>query len=326
MGRAQYILTIRVPLICDLLVMTKLPPSVRFWQRGWHNANHVLLLGGEGPVLVDTGGDEDGAVLLKMMQAEGVAAAALRLIVNTHAHWDHCGGNQAIQAASGAPIAANPLAAAWFAQQERYLTWLDYFAVPFTYTPAGLIWQDGDEVQLGELVWQVIAIPGHAPDAIALYQPEHKLLISADALHLNDCGIINVAVHGWEALDAAAATTARLQQLEIALALPGHGPLITDAAASLERIASMLAGFRADPEKLHRHLVRRVFIATLLGQQPISRSALLAWMLHLPWTSDYLPTTGYPNAAAQLHDLLHTFIQQGIVIEQNGLLTCTVPR
>jgi len=181
-------------------------------------------------------------------------------------------------------------------------------------------------VQLGEFLWQVIAIPGHAPDAIALYQPEHKLLISADALHLNDCGIINVAVHGWEALDAAAHTIHRLQQLDIALALPGHGPLITDVPASLERIAAMLAQFRADPEKLYRHLVRRVFMATVLACQPVSRSALVAWMLALPWTTDYLPTSGYADAAAQLHDLLTTFMRQGVIVEQDGLLACTVPK
>jgi len=68
-----------------------LSPSIRFWQRGWHNANHILLLGGEGSVLVDTGGDEDGAVLVAMMKNEGVTAAALSLIVNTHSHWDHSG-------------------------------------------------------------------------------------------------------------------------------------------------------------------------------------------------------------------------------------------
>ncbi|MBP8001970.1 MAG: MBL fold metallo-hydrolase [Chloroflexi bacterium] len=301
-----------------------LPPSIRFLQRGWHNANHVLLLDGEGPVLVDTGGDEDGAVLLAMMKDEGVDAAALSLIVNTHSHWDHSGGNRTLKTFSGAPLAASALSAAWFAHQERRLTWLDYFAVPFEFVPADIIWQDGDVVQLGEFPWQVIAIPGHAPDAIALYQPEHKLLISADALHLNDCGIINVAVHGWEALDAAATTTHRLQQLDIALALPGHGPLITDAAASLERIATLLAQFRADPEKLYRHLVRRVFIATVLARQPVSRSALLKWMLALPWTTDYLPTSGYPDAAAQLHDLLSTFIRQGVIVEEDGLLICTV--
>lgn len=305
---------------------TLLSPSIRFWQRGWHNANHILLLGGDGPVLVDTGGDEDGAVLLKLMEDEGVNAAALSLIVNTHSHWDHSGGNRIIQALSGAPLAASPLAAEWFAQQERRLTWLDYFAVPFEFVPADLVWQDGDVVQLGEFCWQVIAIPGHAPDAIALYQPEHKLLISADALHLNDCGIINVVVHGWEALDAAANTIARLQKLDIALALPGHGPLITDVPASLDRVSAMLAQFRTEPEKLYRHLVRRVFIATLLACQPVSQSALLEWMLALPWTTDYLPTSGYPNAAAQLHDLLSTFIQQGVIIEQNDLLTCTVPK
>lgn len=302
------------------------PPSVRFLQRGWHNANHVLLLGGEGPVLVDTGGDEDGAVLREMMKDEGVNAAALSLIVNTHSHWDHTGGNRIIKSLNSAPLAAGPLTAAWFASQERRLTWLDYFAVPFEFIPADIIWQDGDEVQLGEFCWQVIAVPGHAPDMMALYQPEQRLLISADALHLNDCGIINVVVHGWEALDAAAASIARLQELDIALALPGHGPLITNVPASLAHVAAKLAQFRADPEKSARHLVRRVFIATLLACQPIRRSALLEWMLHLAWTKDYLPTAGYSDAAAQLHDLLATFIHQGVIIENDGLLMCTVPK
>ena len=32
------------------------------------------------------------------------------------------------------------------------------------------------------------------------------------------------------------------------------------------------------------------------------------------------------DAAAQLHDLLTTFIKQGVIVEEDGLLMCTVPK
>ena len=43
---------------------------------------------------------------------------------------------------------------------------------------------------LGDLAWQALAVPGHDMDALALYNPEQRLLISGDALWQDGFGVV----------------------------------------------------------------------------------------------------------------------------------------
>ncbi|HUM69842.1 MAG TPA: MBL fold metallo-hydrolase, partial [Chloroflexota bacterium] len=187
-------------------------------------------------------------------------------------------------------------------------------------------WQDGDVVELGAYTFEVIATPGHAPDSIALYQPETRLLISADALHEGDCGILNTAVHGDHILDEAINTVNKLLQYDIALALPGHGGVMTDPAASLNALARRLAEFKTYPEKMALHLCRRVTMTAVLLAQPIGRQQFIEEALARPWPHDYAPRANCPDPAQLLHSLLDDFIQRGLLREQDGRLVSTVNR
>ncbi|MCB8988565.1 MAG: MBL fold metallo-hydrolase [Ardenticatenaceae bacterium] len=300
--------------------------SVHFIQRGWYNSNSVLITGPDGAAIVDTGHRGGANDLLALIQEEGVDPTSVRLIVNTHSHWDHHGGNRALQGVSGAPIAMSATTAAWLGSDERWLTWLDYFGEKANGTQADVVWQDGDEVDLVGLRFQVFAAPGHAPDAITLYQPDGRLLISADALHENDCGVINVAVHGDGALDAATATIERFRGLPVDVALPGHGRLIEDVPASLDAVAQRLAGFRADPSLLAWHLSRRVFMVYLMVRQPIERYDLIEAALQAPWVDDYAPRCGFHDPVAFADQLIDEFMQRGLVMEEDGRLISRIAK
>lgn len=303
-----------------------LPPSIKFIQRGWFNSNHLLIVGGDGPVIVDTGHQVDSAETVCLIRRAGVNPTTIRLIVNTHAHWDHYGGNGALQALSGAPVAASAATVDLFARNDQRAMWLDYFGVTADPVTADIRWQDGDEVELGDLRFQVIASPGHAPDAISLYQPDHRLLVCADALHENDCGILNVAVHGEAAVVDALATVERFRELDAVIALPGHGDPITDVPSSLNGLAQRLRRFQREPAQLAWHLSRRVVMAYLLGWQPISRAAFVECVCSQPWISDYAPRCGYRDMIAFLNDLLNEFVARGVAQERAGLLTSLIPR
>jgi len=47
-----------------------------------------------------------------------------------------------------------------------------------------------DEVQAGQCYGKIIGSPGHDPMSVVLYQPDLKLLISADALWENGFGVV----------------------------------------------------------------------------------------------------------------------------------------
>jgi glyoxylase-like metal-dependent hydrolase (beta-lactamase superfamily II) len=94
----------------------------------WIGLNCVLVRSAERTILVDTGfgdgplGDDpdllrEGAGLTRALRREGVDPAAVDVVVNTHLHADHAGGNLAWSAAAPAPAFVN---ADYIVQQAEY--------------------------------------------------------------------------------------------------------------------------------------------------------------------------------------------------------------
>lgn len=297
-----------------------------FIQRGWLNSNQIVLDDSHGSVVIDTGHPAQAEATLQLLQAHGVNLMGIRLLVATHCHWDHFGATHALQAINQAPLATSDKTAVIFEQHDTHAMWLDYFGVALEPHHADIIWHDGDEVELAGWRFEIIGTPGHAPDSIALFQPDTRLLVSADALHENDCGILNTAVHGEDVLTDAIATVERLRTYDAAVALPGHGPIITDVAANLDALTTRLTRFQAEPAQMASHLLRRVLMSLILLVQPISRAELLALCLERPWLYDYAPRCGYDDPEKCFYDLLATFMARGLVIEAEAQLRSLVPR
>jgi len=66
---------------------------------------NVFLIQDPAPILIDTGAPSDAQRILKWLSSLGIAPTDLKLIVVTHAHFDHAGSLQALKAATNAPVA-----------------------------------------------------------------------------------------------------------------------------------------------------------------------------------------------------------------------------
>jgi glyoxylase-like metal-dependent hydrolase (beta-lactamase superfamily II) len=89
------------------------------------------------------------------------------LIINTHEHFDHVSGNQALHSASGASIVTHPVAAAEITQiSSRALLWgMRAEDSP----PPDRTVTEGDEIQIGEsITLKVLETPGHSLGSITL--------------------------------------------------------------------------------------------------------------------------------------------------------------
>lgn len=84
-----------------------------------------------------------------------------------------------------------------------------------------------DGIVFGPLA--AIATPGHAPDHMAFVA--HRMALTGDAV-LGEGSVFIYPDPG--ALAAYLNGLAKLRELDLELLLPGHGPLVTDAAAKLE--------------------------------------------------------------------------------------------
>ena len=74
----------------------RLPASIQVFERGWLSSNNVLLVDDACAALVDTGYTTHAPQTLALVQS-ALGERSLDLIVNTHLHSDHCGGNAVIK-------------------------------------------------------------------------------------------------------------------------------------------------------------------------------------------------------------------------------------
>jgi glyoxylase-like metal-dependent hydrolase (beta-lactamase superfamily II) len=86
--------------------------------------------------------------------------------------------------------------------------------------PAGRILEDGDVVDLGDRVFEVIHTPGHSPGGIALYEEATGTLLSGDIVY--DGPLIDDAYHSL--VRDYVVTLERMRDLAVSVVHGGHFP------------------------------------------------------------------------------------------------------
>jgi glyoxylase-like metal-dependent hydrolase (beta-lactamase superfamily II) len=257
-----------------------LPPGVSVFERGWLSANNVLFQGRGAAALVDTGYVSHAAQTLSLVR-QALGARPLALVLNTHLHSDHCGGNAALQAAYPELKTLIPPG-----QAEQVRRW---DPVALTYEPTGQncprfradgLLRPGDELVLADAVWQIHASPGHDPHSVILFEPETRTLLSADSLWENGFGVVFPELEGVAAFDEVAATLDRIEHLDPLVVIPGHGSVFSGqaaVAAALGRARSRLAGFVQDPIRHASHAAKVLLKFRLLEIQRAPKAELIDW-------------------------------------------------
>ena len=240
----------------------KLPPSLTFIERDWLSSNHLLGRSPAANVLVDTGYCSRRDMTLRLVD-RALGGAPLHRIVNTHTHSDHVGGNAALKARYGCriaiPVQAREAVAQWQEDKLHYAT-LGQMCDRFT---ADEYFDRGDTLDIGGMPWQALGSPGHDMDSLLLYQPEHRILLSADALWEHGFGIVFPEFFDEPGFAAQEATLQMIEDLEVDVVVPGHGPMFGDFRQALQRARRKLAYFRSNPER-HALLAMKVGLSFML--------------------------------------------------------------
>lgn len=253
------------------------------FERGWLSANNVLFTDGEKTLMVDSGYCTHAAQTLALV--EGVLGGrALDVLVNTHLHSDHCGGNAALQARYPALETLIPPG------QARHVAPWDPFAL--TYVPTGQLCppftfsqtvQPGTQLQFGASLWQAHAAAGHDPHSLVFFEPARKILISADALWENGFGVVFPELDGADAFMEVAATLDMIERLDPITVIPGHGRVFAYGSEVLARARQRLDSFVKNPLKHARHAAKVLLKFKLLEIQRQSFEEFSQWAIAIPY-------------------------------------------
>ena len=179
-------------------------------------------------ILVDTGIGGSKDYLSSQLSEIGLALEDIDLIVNTHCHYDHVGGNYLFP---NAKVAIGEIDGDCLEDPEN--------PVPICFVPARDIKRRDVDIRLkeGDMIagFKVLETPGHTAGGISLF--DGSILISGDTIFSHG-GVGRMDIGGnmhdmKNSLD-------KLSKLDVEYLLSGHGPWVSNAN---EHIKMSVGGF-----------------------------------------------------------------------------------
>jgi len=234
----------------------KLEPNVEIIETEfWGRPLYLTLFLGDSVALVDTGlvgmGEADVVPYLKSL---GRSVSDLILIINTHAHADHIGGNRELWLASGkrARFAAHRADVPWIEDPpsqspglyQRYVdlglietaSLADSLKAAGEGTKIDRVLEGGERFVLGpDLELRIVSAPGHTLGNVSVYEPTSKVLVHGESVagrgQFDTHGKL-LGVPSYDDLDAYLETVARLARMDFVWFISSHvPPMKRDAVA-----------------------------------------------------------------------------------------------
>ncbi|WP_406858568.1 MBL fold metallo-hydrolase [Alsobacter sp. KACC 23698] len=209
--------------------------------------NIAVLAGADGAVLIDAGITASRRRILDAVS--GLSPTPVRLLINTHWHFDHADGNAWIRQ-EGASILAHENTRSHLAKAQRVEDWnFDFPQAPQAALPDE-VFSDSKAVTInGSTLALKHYGPAHTDSDISVLFPEANVLHTGDTYWNGVYPFIDYSTGGGIAGTIAAAETNLALVGTDTIVLPGHGPGISDKAG-LRAFRDMLVSIRDEVANL----------------------------------------------------------------------------
>jgi len=294
-----------------------------FFERGYLNGNHFAYMSNK-PVLIDTAYIADFDETARLISSLGIELSDISLIINTHCHCDHIGGNRIIQEKSGCDIALHKIGKHFIDTRDDWSTWSKYYNQEADFFNCTIELNDGDLISVGPHEFKVIHTPGRAADGIVLYNPKDKLLISSDLLWENDTAVMTIRIEGSAALFNMLASLEKIAVLDVKIVYPGHGKPFTNIKDAVAKSRQKIEKFINNRELIGLDLLKKITVYTLLMKRSVVQEEFFGQLMQTHWFKETIDLYFNGDYEAKYNEIMQSFIKRGIVEVENGNLYTTV--
>jgi hydroxyacylglutathione hydrolase len=208
-------------------------------------------------VLIDSGLMSDYPRLEEGLFELGLKPDDIDIVLNTHEHCDHVGGNIYLQEHS--VIGAYKYSAVKIRYGDDDVMRCRHHGEIFPGSRVHLWLNNADVIDAGSWVLKVVHTPGHTSGSMCLYEPRKRVLFSGDTLFAHGT-VSNIYDSG--SLGEYFNSLRLLKTLKIDLLLPGHGwesrNVERDIDLTIEKVIERfpnrkyLTGLLRDEDNLYR--------------------------------------------------------------------------
>ena len=147
-----------------------------------------------------------------------------KYLLNTHCHLDHIFGNRFVATTFGLVLHIHP-------NEEKVLsmgpTFGDMWGLPFQNYEGDLVFlKEGDTIQLGNDLLEILEAPGHSPGSICFYNRKQQFIIGGDVLFNGSIGRTDLPMGDFDTLINSIRTKLWPLPDEVVV-YSGHGPTTT---------------------------------------------------------------------------------------------------
>jgi hydroxyacylglutathione hydrolase len=201
--------------------------------------SHVYVIGKPGAKdfsIIDAGLMGKGRYKIEAMKKLGIDLSHVKRIIMTHTHLDHIGCLSEIQkevpdaelwvhTSEAEPLEKGDDRTVYGMDMFKSMCQAQYRIAPGAFTfKVDRRLEDGENLKLGDMDWEVIHIPGHSAGSIGLYNRAGKILIPGDVVYA-DYAIGRFDLFGANGVQHKESLH-RLAELDVDVLLPGHNRIL----------------------------------------------------------------------------------------------------
>ncbi len=294
-----------------------------FIERGFLNGNHFVFRSDK-PVLIDTAYVADFDETASLIAQLHLKLSDVQLIISTHCHCDHIGGNKRIQEQSGCDIALHKIGKYFIDTRNDWATWWKYYGQEADFFNCTMALNDGDVVSIGPYEFKVIHTPGHAAEGIVLYNRKEKLLISSDTLWKNDMAVMTLRIEGSAAPIQMLESLEKLASLDVQMVYPGHGPPFKDMHRALTKARERLNHFLKHPDQMGLDLLKKIIIYTLMMRKSVEADSFYDDLMQTHWYKETVDLYFNREYRPIYEAIISDFQKRDVVKLHNGQMTTVI--